>query len=1173
MNKTAIKNYAVWARRELIEKVTARAAQYGITAENTVDADADSVEGRVLSEVEKTQRKALIQKVNEQGFEQVMEEVAYTWFNRFAALRFMEVNSYLPSHVRVFTDDENNFKPQILTEAIHIELEGLDKNKVYEFKNANQDEELFRYLLVVQCNALNEILPKMFQKIEDYTELLLPENLLRNGSVIQQMIELIPEEDFNVEKSGQVEIIGWLYQYYNIEPKAAVFAKKGKITKEEIPAATQLFTPEWIVKYMVENSLGRLWIERNEAQTEHDIGYWESNNVLKSNWEYYIEEAEQDKDVESKLAAIRSERKNLKPEDIKCIDPCSGSGHILCYMFDVLMQIYQDYGYTEREAVVSILENNLFGLDIDERAEQLSYFSVMMKARQYDRRFFSRNIQPHIYAVEESNNVTLSPLDVLGEAKDVAKKLLASMHDAKEYGSILTPGVTLQELDILNEKIIELNTDVSTDDFIDRYTVDEINIILKPFVDIAIMLLQKYDVVVTNPPYMPVSNGSDRLKDYIKNQFKDSKSDLFAVFIERCGELIVENGYQAMITMHSWMFLSSFEKLREKLTRKTLINMAHLGARAFEEIGGEVVQTTAFVIEKSIMPEYKGTYCRLIEPNTQQGKEDMFLAGDNRFITSQVNFAKIPGSPIAYWVSLKVMNVFSNPSIEDYVLFRQGMATSDNNRFLRLWFEVSQENSFYEAYDLDSAKNSKRKWFAYNKGGSYRKWYGNADYVVNWENDGAEMKAFTATLTQGMNVRLKSREYYFKECYSWSKISTGQIAFRYYPNGFAFDVAGCCVFNCGTHLKYFLGLSNSIVTSVLTECLSPTVNYELDHLKKIPIIIDLDIEPNINKLVDWNIELCKQDWDSNETSWNFNKHPLIQSTRRIIDAYEQRKQVCIERFEKLRQNEEKLNEIFSSIYGLKDELDTTVSDESISVRLSVLSVDIKSFISYAVGCMFGRYSLDVEGLAYAGGEFDPDKYKTFEADLDNVIPICDDEYFDDDIVGRFIEFVRVVYGEDTLEENLAFVAKVLGGKGTSREVIRDYFIKDFYKDHCKTYQKRPIYWQFDSGKKNGFKCLIYMHRYRPDTIARIRTDYVHEQQARYRTIMEDLEKRINDPDTSTSERVKLNKQLAKVQAQADEILAYEEKIHHLADQMIDIDLDDGVKHNYEIFNDVLAKIR
>ena len=1104
MDKNAIKKYAVWARRELIERVSQKALQYGITADGKADPNADSVNGRLLTDTEKKQRRELIRKVNAHGYEQVMEEIAYTWFNRFAALRFMEVNGYLPSHVRVFTNDEGEFKPQILAEAIHLDLDGLNMDRVYELKNANKDEELFKYLLVIQCNALSSILPKMFQRIADDTELLLPDYLLREGSVIHQMIAMIPEEDWQ----DQVQIIGWLYQYYNTEPKDKVFAnlkKNIKITKENIPAATQLFTPDWIVRYMVENSLGRLWLEGHP------------NDALKSEWKYYLDEAEQEAEVQAQLAEIRKEYAMLKPEEIRCIDPCMGSGHILCYLFDVLVQIYEDYGHTAREAVSSIVEKNLWGLDIDDRAAQLAYFAVIMKARQYDRRFFAHPVQPHTYSPK-------------------------GYPDGEELGSLLT----VDELEPMPVEPEEATLfDESYETKLNRWNFRR-------------TLAQKYQVVCTNPPYRATSDLVSSISEPIKKQFPDEKADLFACFIDRCKRLTQKNSFQAMITQHAWMFLSSFEKLRAKLQVVDIVNMAHLGSRAFEEIGGEVVQTTSFVMRKSHTKDYKSTYCRLIEPNTQQGKEDMFLSGENRYTAQQGNFSKIPGAPVAYWASEKMLRAFeSGEPLDQYADCCTGMQTGNNNLYVRCWYEIN--------IDTFVVRNPVGYWKKYNCGGENRRWYGNHTNVVNWGENGNAIKAEKGSV-------IRNETFFFHEGISWKRIGSSEFMLRYLPEGFIFDQAGDSMFSKQDDLLYYLlAYVNTNVALCFFETIAPTMNLTAGNMSKLPIIIDIGKIKGINIIVNINITTSRADWDSFETSWDFTRHPLVRSAATIAEAFAAWETECNDRFNRLKANEEELNRIFIDIYGLQDELTPEVEDKDVTVRKADLGRDVRSLISYAVGCMFGRYSLDVEGLVYAGGEWDAAKYKTFQPDKDAILPICDDDYFEDDIMGRFVEWVETVYGRATLEENLKFIADALGGKGSPREVIRNYFLNGFYADHCKIYQKRPIYWLFDSGKKNGFKCLTYMHRYQPDTIARIRTDYVHEQQARYRTAIADLEQRING--ASTSERVKLSKRLAALQAQAAEIREYEEKIHHLADQMIKIDLDDGVKKNYAIFQDVLAKIK
>ena len=1162
MDKNAIKKYAVWARRELISRVSQRAALYEITDKDYGDASADSVLGRVMSAEEKHQRQALIAQIREKGYEQVMEEIAYTWFNRFIALRFMEVNGYLPSRVRVFTDDENNFKPQILTEAINMELDGLDMEKVYALKNANDDDALFKYMLIVQCNALSSILPGMFQRISDYTELLFPDNLLREGSVIEQMISMIPEEDWK----DAVQIIGWLYQYYNSEKKDDVFAalkKNVKITKENIPAATQLFTPDWIVRYMVENSLGRLWLEghpdvKNQLlPTEEEQSAYAAGNrdPEDTKWHYYLEEAEQEPEVQAQLAEIRKEYAALTPEQLKVIDPCMGSGHILVYMFDVLVKIYEAYGYSARDAVKSIVENNLYGLDIDDRAAQLAYFAVMMKARQYDRRFFSRGIQPHVYAVVESNHVDSFALEYFcnGDAKlkKAMDTIIKELHDAKEYGSILT--VTPQDWSALYARFTEIEEDI-------HISREAALSGLLPLVQTAQALAQKYDTVVTNPPYMAVSNADAKVNDYVKKNFPDSKADLFAVFIERCGQMAKKNGYQAMITQQTWMFSSSFKNLRVKMMQNETVGMIHLGARAFDEIGGEVVQPTAFVCYKGYLNNYSGIYFKLDDYASQDEKEIAYLHKQNCYIFKNRKFAELPGSIYSYWASEGVINAFkTSKSLENIATPKRGMCTCGNDLFYRNWYEVS-----YTEFCYPKVAHEHNGWVPLNKGGEFRKWYGNLVEVVDWKDDAKRLRNYPT-------AQIKNEDFYFLPAITWSSIASKRLSFRYTSDGFIFDQASNGVFPPIDLYYYFLALLNSKAAKNVLTVINPSFNVLVGDIAKIPVVIAQDNLKTINSIVIDLINISKSDWDSFETSWDFNHHPLLRKVPTIAEAFEQWQTECDDRFNQLKANEEELNRIFIDIYGLQDELTPEVEDKDVTVRKADLGRDIRSFISYAVGCMFGRYSLDVDGLAYAGGEWDASKYVSFAADKDNIIPICDDEYFEDDIVGLFVKFVKTVYGADTLDENLKFIADALGGKGAPKEVIRNYFLNDFYADHCKIYQKRPIYWLFDSGKKNGFKALIYMHRYQPDTIARIRTDYVHEQQGRYRTAIADLESRIANADTGS--RVKLTKQLTKLQNQAEELRVYEEKIHHLADQMIRIDLDDGVKHNYAIFQDVLAKIK
>ena len=838
-------------------------------------------------------------------------------------------------------------------------------------------------------------------------------------------------------------------------------------------------------------------------------------------------------------------------------------------MFDVLMKIYESYGYTTREAVASIVENNLYGLDIDDRAAQLAYFAVMMKARQYDRRFFSRGIQPHVYAIAESNHVDTFALEYFcnGDAKlkKAMDTIISELHDAKEYGSIIT--VSQQEWSALYDRFAEITEDIN----MSRETALRE---LLPLAQVAEALAQKYDAVVTNPPYMGSSGMNAKLTDFVKKNYPDSKSDLFSCFIEHGNGMIKRNRFNCMVTMQSWMFLSSFEKMREKVLRtKSITNLMHME----NMVMGIAFGTAVTVFRNDYVTGYKGTYNQIKLQDIENDKPRVFPVLENRFAqTSTDNFSKIPGSPVAYWVSEAVLECYKNSSIYDYAKPCKGIDTGDNNIFLRLWHEIAENKLFLpKGKPCCTDDFLHLKWFPYNKGGNYRRWYGNNEYVLNWEGNGNKLRQF-----KGSNLRNKDR--YFEQGITWSTVTSGKSSFRFFTFGFLFDNGGSCLF-ADKHLLYIQGLLNSCVSQELLS-IQPTLNNQPGTIGSIPLILSPG-EPTVDDFVNTNIALSKNDWDSFETSWDFVTHPFITYRSgagfadipmnkwqyRIADAYHTWESNATAQFDLLKKNEEELNRIFIDIYGLQDELTPEVEDKDVTVRKADLGRDIRSFISYAVGCMFGRYSLDVDGLAYAGGEWDNSKYSTFAADKDNIIPISDDEYFEDDIVGRFVKFVEIVYGKDTLDENLKFIADALGGKGQPKDVIRNYFLNDFYSDHCKIYQKRPIYWLFDSGKKNGFKCLIYMHRYQPDTIARIRTDYVHEQQARYRTAIADLETRI--ANASTGERVKLNKQLKTLNDQAVEIHEYEEKIHHLADQMISIDLDDGVKVNYAKFQDVLAKIK
>lgn len=1136
MDKNAIKKYAVWARRALIGSVAQRAALYGITAEDVGDARAEVVMGRVLSSTEQRQRRSLIERIRTEGYTAAIEGIAYTWFNRFIALRFMEVNGYLPSRVRVFTDENDAFRPQIMTEALDLTMEGIDPQQIYAFKNANDDEGLFKYLIIAQCNALNAILPRMFQRIGDDTELLFPENLLRDGSVVHELITRIPAEDWQ----DQVQIIGWLYQYYNSEPKDTVFAnlkKNIKVTKDTLPAATQLFTPDWIVRYMVENSLGRLWLAGHP------------NEDLRAGWRYYMEEAEQTEEVAEQLRALRAEAAALSPEEIRCIDPCMGSGHILAYLFDVLIEIYGAHGYVTVDAVKNIVTKNLYGLDIDERAAQLAYFTVMMKARAYDRGFFRRGIQPNVYAIVESNADGAFIYDGgagIAEEEHAAalSDVMAAFTDAREYGSLIVPPA--HDYAALANAWEWAQMAAAPDVNMTLWS-SETNERIPQLIRQAQILTQKYHIVVTNPPYMGSKGMGAKLAKFVKEHYPDSKSDLFAAFIERCGDFANADGYHALVTQHAWMFLSSYEKLRAKLLKQEIISMAHLGARAFEEIGGEVVQTTAFVLANRHIDGYAGSYARLVDANTQDGKEELYLSGAERYTVQQKKFDCIPGKPIAFSLPIAILKLFSSEvTLNKIGITRLGMTTANNDKFTRFWYEVDIRYCIFNPANEAEVLHRGKKWVAYNKGGKCRKWYGNLDIVVNWDNSGYEIKNYADTDGR-VRSTVPNTDFYFKECVTWSKISTNTLAFRYRPNGSIFDVAGACLFS-NKHLYELLALCNSRVAIKILTALSPTLNFEGGQIAILPISKDALKDSNVRALSRKNVALSKQDWDSYETSWDFQSHPLAptayerreqfsyninadarrKSVTLLSDRYERWAWDCNARFDQLRRNEEELNRIFIDIYGLADELTPAVAERDVTVtRVYDTAADVpvemrgssyiltradavRSLISYAVGCMFGRYSLDEEGIVYAGGEWDATCYKTFIPDADAIIPVCDDEYFIDDIAACFVSFVETVYGAETLEENLRFIADTLGGQGSPRTVIRSYFLRDFYADHVRRYRKRPIYWLFDSGEKNGFKALVYLHRYAPDTLARMRTDYIHPQQSRYQAALADAERLLTE---------------------------------------------------------------
>jgi hypothetical protein len=1196
MDKTAIKNFAVWARKKLIEDIKQKAYEIGITEKEIKEpqvstSDTMIIGDRTLNKAEMEQRKSLVSRIKEKGFNNVIEEVAYTWFNRFIALRFMEVNEYLPTGVRVLSSIEPGKKePDIIKEALNIDLD-IDRELVYRLQDDNDTETLYRYLLVKQCNALKEILPGLFEKIEDYTEILLPSNLLGESSVIRRLVDDIPEEDFK----EQVEIIGWMYQYYISEKKDEVFEglkKNIKITKENIPAATQLFTTDWIVKYMVENSLGRLWLEGHPDEE------------LKSKWKYYFEEAEQEPEVQKQLEEIRAKSRDIRPEDIKVLDPAMGSGHILVYAFDVLYDIYKSAGYSERDIPRLILENNLYGLDIDDRAAQLAYFAVMMKARSKSRRIFREKINVNVCAIQESNGFPREAIDYLVnfEETEIEKRvhredveyLINVFNDAKEYGSILE--VKPIDFDAIERRLEEIRNGGTRDIFEFQYR----NIILEkipPLVKQAKIMSQKYDVVCTNPPYMGRGGMNAKLKKILDSQFKNANKDLFAVFIKRNSKYAKVYGFISMITMESWMFLSSYEDLRLEIINNAMIySLIHMpyDGKGRTSLGINF-GTCAFILRKNKHVDYNGKYCYIryfeIDDN---GVPINFPVQNERFGTSKMSaFGRIPGSPIVYWMSDKMLNIFSeNKRTSDYFIPKFGMSVGDGEKYIRSWYELNIYKIGFNIESEESFAKKKLKWNPLDKGGPYRRWYGNNLDVVNWENSGLEIK-------NNPKSAVRSPQYFFKPHVSWTLFNSGRFSARYFPHGYILDTASNCFYFKDDKVDYYLlGLLNVKLADKFLDIINPTLNFSCGIMGLIPYIINLTKKSQIDCLVKENIIISKNDWNSFEISWDFKKHPLLSHKKEldtIEGAFNNWSNFSENQFNLLKSNEEELNRIFIEIYGLQDELTPEVEDKDITIRKADRVRDIKSFISYAVGCMFGRYSIDVEGLIYAGGDF-KDKWKnengqwkvrkivkdeegkivedtwvdaTFVPDMDNVLPITDDEYFEDDIVSRFIEFLKVTFGEDTLEENLDYIADTLGRKSseTARQAIRRYFLKDFYKDHVQVYQKRPIYWLFDSGKQDGFKALIYMHRYDEFTVARVRTDYLHKLQKSYEAEIKRLDI-IIDSNVSQREKTNARKKKEKILKQMEECLQYDQVIAHVANQRIKIDLDDGVSVNYSKFQGI-----
>ena len=1168
MNKSALKKYAPQARLDFIAAVTRRAELLGLNPESPAQVEKQGeallINGRAFPAAYGQMRNILEARIREQGFAQVMEAMAYTWFNRLVAVRYMELHGFLDHGYRVLSHSANtetgHTQPEILDHIADLELPGLDKSVALELKLAgNKDEELYREVLLAQCHALHKAMPFLFESLDDATELLLPDGLLRTDSILGKLVTAIDEADWQ-----DVEIIGWLYQFYISEKKDQVI---GKVVKsEDIPAATQLFTPNWIVKYLVQNSLGRLWLMANPT------------SQLADKWEYYIKPAEQTPEVNAQLdaliqARIAEDGTTLNPESLTLLDPACGSGHILVEAYELLRDIYLERGYRRQDIPRLILEKNLFGLDIDDRAAQLAGFALLMKARADDRRLFGQPVALNVLALQEAKVGSAVELHSALNAPQISfstvSPLVEAFEQAKTFGSLIQiPDELVRVIPDLRRELQAVRSGG------DLYGRDAAETLLR-LVAQAEVLAKQFDAVVANPPYMGGKGMNADLKAWAKKIFPASKSDLFAMFIERGFGWCKRAGFNSMVTMQSWMFLSSFEDMRTKLLEdRSISTMAHLGARAFSEISGEVVQTTAFVLQPRHVTGFRPVFFRLVDGN-EPAKAEALRTDQNRFdATAQDDFKKIPGSPVAYWVSNAIRSLFSvGQPIGEIAAPRKGNTTTDNARFLRFWPEVSKESLLLAALG-DEATHSGKHWVPYNKGGGYRKWYGFNEFFVFWKNSGEAIKAIPHSV-------IANEKYFFQPGLTWSTVTSGNFSVRNFGPGYIFDNGGCCLFGEPETLKLLLGFMNSSCFELLYSQINPTLNFQSGDVAKVPFVLP-ERKAEVERAIDHLLELAVASYNVDECSINFKEQRLVGARRdfnfttvdkSFSEVYEQADNMIIS----AKSLEEENNRNWADSYGLNDQAEVLVTEESLFITRPDRSRETTALVSYAIGCMMGRYSLDVPGLIYAhaGNEgFDPSRYTTFPADDDGIVPITDEAWFDDDGANRIREFVRVVWGEDTEAENMAWLAESLGSKASESadDTIRRYLSRDFYKDHLQTYKKRPIYWLFSSGKHKAFEALVYLHRYNAGTLSRMRMEYVVPLQTRMQARIDNLEQDIQS-STSSAEQKRFQKKKDKLIKQLDELRRFDENLRHYADQRITLDLDDGVKVNYGKFGDLLAEVK